>query len=82
MGFVYVVEAEARVKIGWTTDPHRRIPLLERQIGEEVYTWALLPGTRADERAAHHRWRRLALGGEWFRTTPALLKWADAQGAA
>lgn len=77
-GYVYVVEGDGRVKIGWTRDPRSRIASLERETGEQVYLWALVRGTRDDESAAHSRWAHLSLGGEWFRTTDELLAWAEA----
>lgn len=68
--------AELRRKVA-DAEP-RELASLERETGEEVYLWALVPGTRDDESAAHSRWAHLSLGGEWFRTTDELLAWAEA----
>jgi hypothetical protein len=66
-GWVYVVEGEGgRLKIGWTADLERRIPLLERSLGYDVYVWGIAPGTRADEAWLHERWSHRAVGHEWF----------------
>lgn len=65
------------MKIGWTKYVHNRVAKLERETGEELYLWACVEGTRADERRFHARWEHLRLGGEWFRTTDELIAWAE-----
>jgi hypothetical protein len=76
-GFVYAVEADRGVKIGWTENPRSRFKRLERTIGEQVYVWACIPGTRADEAASHLLWAEHHIEGEWFTAHPDLLTAAE-----
>jgi hypothetical protein len=66
-GVVYFIEAAGLIKIGHTTDiiyRHRTIaatsPVPVKLIGH-------IPGTRADEKILHKRFKALRSHGEWFK---------------
>jgi hypothetical protein len=80
--FVYFVRDRGdRVKIGFTSQPHRRWDALRRAVHQEtgLDVIAVIPGDRRTERAIHLGFSRFHLGGEWFAAAPALLEFASLQ---
>jgi hypothetical protein len=71
--YVYFARAADAYKIGITSEPARRMQVLERQIGMPLYLEALVPGNLDVERRLHARFAVGQLHGEWFhRSTPGL----------
>lgn len=70
-GYVYYGTDGCNIKIGYSTRTVRR--------GGELRLTMLhtTPGTVEDERAAHRRWMRYRINGEWFAAEPPLLEWLD-----
>lgn len=67
-GHVYFIRFSDRVKIGFTTDPVRRLRGLPH---EEII--GVVRGTRADERAWHDLLADFHVTGEWFTAAPEVL---------
>ena len=75
-GWIYVVEGDGgNIKIGWSQSPEQRIAHLSRTRHEDLHLWALIPGTRADERRFHERWSHRNISGEWFRWSDDLVSY-------
>jgi hypothetical protein len=74
-GFIYFIRAiqgprhSARVKIGWTRDPRKRLKDLQTGSPVELYLIGAIPGGREDERAMHERFALSRMHGEWFALT-------------
>lgn len=68
-GWVYFIECHAtnRVKIGWAQHPPTRLAALRTASPAELYLVTARPGTMADERALHERFRAHRARYEWFR---------------
>lgn len=71
-GTVYFVRFRDRIKIGWSSDPDKRIRALPH---DEVLH--LQPGTIEDERRCHAAFAHLRDRGEWFRMEPDLVEFID-----
>lgn len=65
---VYAMQRETdwAVKIGWSSDPERRIAEVAKAFKSPTYLVAAVPGSKTDELALHRRFEASALGGEWF----------------
>lgn len=60
-------DSDGAVKLGWTSDAGRRLRELYKLTEEgELHLLAVMPGDKPDELLLHARFRRQALGGEWF----------------
>lgn len=65
-GHVYFLRIGDRVKIGFSTDPDRRIRNLETQGGSRADEVVTRRGSRALEAKLHRQFEHLRLDGEWF----------------
>ncbi len=72
---VYVIGFGAYVKIGFSTDLPGRMLDLQEHAPAELTLYASFPGTIADERALHARFKGCRLRGEWFLKRGKLAKW-------
>jgi DNA-binding transcriptional regulator YiaG len=65
-GYVYAIRSGEAVKIGWATDPARR--LSELNVGSPVSHELLgvVPATKAQERELHLLLKPWRVRGEWF----------------
>lgn len=65
-GFVYFVDGQGLIKIGYASNPDSR--LRAHQVGSPIKLSYLLvvEGSRADEGALHKRLLRFKSHGEWF----------------
>lgn len=65
---VYVAQraTDGAVKIGWTSDVHRRMKELAQAIGNDVVLVAALPGDKVIELQLHAEFAASRLDGEWF----------------
>lgn len=73
--YVYFIstEDEAMVKIGCSNSPEHRLSQLTCWSPYPLKVLAYVPGSPADERAAHSRYLSLHSHREWFRSSPAML---------
>jgi hypothetical protein len=74
-GYVYLLgspEDPGVVKIGFSVNPTRRLKEIQRDNGHPLTLMGMLPGTRADEKAMHARFREHRKMGEWFYPTQEL----------
>ncbi len=67
-GYVYFIRAgsEGGIKIGFSTQPPRRLASLQTSNHEELKLIGSFRGTTADERELHQRFCHLKIRGEWF----------------
>lgn len=66
-------------KIGYSTNPHKRVAELQTGNPQPLALHAMRPGTEADERALHAKYIRLNKLQEWFHITKELLLEWDAE---
>jgi len=66
-GFIYVVRAGGRVKIGFSKDVKRRISELQTFFPDELELLLATPGSIVIERSLHDRFKEFAIKREWFR---------------
>ena len=71
-GRVYVIQHGNRVKIGFTTQPTRRLADLPHD-----RVLALIPGDRRLESALHKKFQSIRTSGEWFEDHPELIAFAE-----
>lgn len=77
MPFVYFVQAEDErgpIKIGFSTNPRRRVEELQTMHTSQLFLLGVVECTSdATERALHRRFAGSHVRGEWYRPTPDLL---------
>lgn len=66
-GFVYFIAHQRIVKIGFATDPDRRLAEIQYMSPVRLTLMARYPGTMWEEQALHAHFAKLRLHGEWFR---------------
>jgi hypothetical protein len=66
--FITCREVDA-VKIGYSGDPHGRLPEIQTGCPLPLTLEAMTPGTKEHERQLHQRFADDRLHGEWFRLT-------------
>lgn len=69
-GFIYAIRFADRIKIGFSTNPRRRLGALPH---DEVL--GTMPGTRVEEAEAHARFVEHRHTGEWFYDHPDIRAW-------
>lgn len=69
---------EGFIKIGFGRDPERRLPALQVGSPYHLSIMATMAGTFSDERTIHERFKEARTQGEWFRPTPELLAFIEA----
>lgn len=76
-GFVYAIQSGDAVKIGWATNPQRR--LTELNVGSPTAHVLLgfVAGEKADEAIAHSQCAAHRIRGEWFRIEGAVLAFIE-----
>lgn len=73
VGYVYFIGARrGPVKIGYTTDPVRRLIKLQAGSPQWLVIHAMHAGTKEDERAYHTQFTKERLHGEWFERSEAV----------
>ena len=77
-GFIYALGNNDVVKIGFTVNPRQRMKNLRTGSPDRYKILALVPGTKADERALHAKFKKAAVAGEWFRRTGDIDAWIQA----
>ena len=73
-GFVYFLEGSDTdlVKIGFSTEPLRRIARISTMSASRLTVAVIFAGTRADEKALHRRFAQHRTRGEWFDAAPEI----------
>jgi hypothetical protein len=71
---VYLFKDGPLVKIGSTKDIEGRFNAIRTVSGREIVLAAFTRGSREDERALHHRFKKYRQTGEWFRIEGSLAK--------
>lgn len=71
-GYVYLVTDGDLYKVGYSTNPHARVPELQTGNGRPLRLLFYFPGTLADEAALHLKYIDYNTVQEWFRPTPEL----------
>lgn len=71
-GKVYIIQHGNRVKIGFTTQPTRRLADLPH---DKVL--AVIPGDRRLEHALLTKFKSIRTSGEWFEAHPELIAYAE-----
>lgn len=77
-GFVYFARSGNRVKIGYSTNPEKRMAALKVGLPEGIDEWVARIGTPADEKFYHRRYKAYRLSGEWFEMIPEIRETMDA----
>lgn len=75
---VYFVEAEGRIKIGWSKRVATRMAALQTGNATPIRLLGTIPGARSVERRLHDRFAHLRLSGEWFNGAPELREYVAA----
>lgn len=68
--FIYFLCVGHAVKIGYTTDPARRIADIRTYLPDEIAGLAVVRGGRAEEQRLHRALRPHRIRGEWFKNCP------------
>lgn len=76
-GWIYYIGSGASgpIKIGWASNPWRRLNELQTGNPEELQMLALEPGVVAMEALRHTMFAADRLRGEWFAPSEALARW-------
>lgn len=71
-GWIYFLELDEKIKVGWTSDLEQRM----KAYPPHAKFILKYPGTRADERDLHRTLRlSLVAGREWYSRTPQVLNY-------
>jgi len=73
-GFVYFLRSRDRIKIGFSSNPLKRLTVLKTGMSHGIDSVAVVPGTEREERRAHKYLARFRQNGEWFDAHPAVIK--------
>lgn len=76
-GYVYFVQLDDMIKIGFAVEPKKRIRALQIGTPHELKILAMFEGNPRLEAQIHARFARLRHKGEWFKAGPALLKFIE-----
>lgn len=76
-GYVYVIEVEGWIKIGWSKPVIDRLGALQTGFPGELQIHGILPGVPRLEKQFHRRFRAYRKRGEWFERKGALARWID-----
>lgn len=68
-GYIYFIQGEygGAIKIGYSTDPGKRLKELQTGHPDTLIVLLMIPGSEATERALHRRFNISRLKGKWFR---------------
>lgn len=77
-GYIYVIDCDGFIKIGYSTDPRGRLSNLRVSSPLEITVLRVIEGTVADERELHNRFAAQRVRGEWFKREGELAEWIEA----
>lgn len=72
-GFVYAIECNSRIKIGYSEYPEKRVNKVASDAPFPCVLLGYWPGTVADELDVHSKFQAIRVHGEWFAATTDLL---------
>jgi DNA-binding XRE family transcriptional regulator len=72
-GYVYAIECNGRVKIGYSAQPEKRFSKVASDAPFPCVLLGYWPGDVSDELAVHGRFNPIRVHGEWFAATQELL---------
>jgi hypothetical protein len=77
--YVYFVQAgeSGPIKIGFSTDPDRRIKTLRTAMSEELIVLKVVKGSRQLEKTLHDQFSEINRRGEWYEPTTELLEFVS-----
>jgi hypothetical protein len=70
--WVYFIYSGGLMKIGYTTDIHRRLIEIKATSGHPVELIAIVPGGQKFETTLHRMFKSRKTRGEWFRPSPEI----------
>lgn len=75
LGYIYLIQLgeHGPVKIGYSSDPKKRLDALQIGAAEPVYLRALVAGAHHEEQALHRKYDEFRLRGEWFNPSDDML---------
>lgn len=73
IGWVYFIQAGDAVKIGYSTNPEKRMESLQTGASHTLLMLGKVPGTRGTEHMYQTRFANMRLKGEWFEACGPLL---------
>jgi hypothetical protein len=76
-GFVYAIGDSERVKIGWSSDPMRRLDKIRSDCPDVAHLLGLVPATREQEAEAHKLLAPWHIQREWFRHEGAVTAFVE-----
>ena len=73
--YVYFIQSPRAIKIGWSTNPDKRLFSIQASNAERLRMLAYfeVPNGLEAESHLHEKFRHLHIRGEWFRPAPELL---------
>ncbi|MCF3935051.1 GIY-YIG nuclease family protein [Acuticoccus sp. M5D2P5] len=76
-GFIYAIECAGRIKIGFSTDPSKRLVQIATDWPFPPTLLGFWDGTMEEERLAHLRLKAHRVHGEWFLATDEVRAFVD-----
>jgi DNA-binding XRE family transcriptional regulator len=65
-GFVYAIESDGLIKLGWSADPIARATKIASDNPHPIRILGVIPGGKEVETQLHHRFAAFIVRGEWF----------------
>lgn len=75
---VYFILAGDYIKVGFSTNPHKRIKSMQTGSPFVLVMLADIPGSKDDEQEIHRMFPDLHVRGEWFRDDPRIRAFIEA----
>ena len=76
---IYFIQCADFIKIGFSTNVHRRFYTIQNGNPHTLTILKTIPGTKEDEKRFHKRFAHLRVRNEWFKFTGSLKKYLDAE---
>jgi hypothetical protein len=76
-GYVYFVQADEAIKIGYSANPEMRLADLQIGSHQVLELIGVMEGTPKTEHAIHEQFEHLRIRGEWFASGLELLEFID-----
>lgn len=75
---VYFILCGDYIKVGFSTNPHKRLASMQTGSPFELVLLADIPGSKDDEQEIHRMFPDLHFRGEWFRDDPRIRAFIEA----
>ena len=76
-GYVYFIQADEVIKIGYSLSPELRLGQLQVGSGQTLELIGIMDGTVMTERKIQKKFEHLRIRGEWFQATTELIEFID-----